>query len=180
MPYGLPWSEAFANDLATKGFRDAFVADQIRTRIALLIRALREQEDRRWPQAELGRRMGKPQSVISRLEDPDYGKLSLQTLLEVAAAFDLPLWVDIPEWEEWLSLIKNVPNSDTHRRSFNSEHLVAAVRNASIVESKTASAGGEILQFPRIAGNYDAIKGRRTVAATPGSASNYQYAATVA
>lgn len=135
MPYGLPWSEAFADDLADKEFRDEFVADQIRTRIALLIRALREQEDRGWSQAELGRQMGgKPQSVISRLEDPDYGKLSVQTLLETAAAFDLPLWIDMPEWEDWFRLIGDVPNSKTQRESFNRDTLIAkawAARQAS-------------------------------------------------
>lgn len=131
MPYGLPWSEAFANDLADKEFRDEFVADQIRTRIALLIRALREQEDRGWSQAELGRQMGgKPQSVISRLEDPNYGKESIQTLLETAAAFGLPLWIDMPEWEDWFRLIHDVPNSKTHRASFDRDRLVAKARAA--------------------------------------------------
>jgi transcriptional regulator with XRE-family HTH domain len=131
MPFGLPWSEAFANDLANKEFRDEFVADQIRTRIALLIRALREQEDRGWSQAELGRQMGgKPQSVISRLEDPDYGKLSVQTLLETAAAFGLPLWIDMPEWEQWLGLIRDVPNTKTERRTFNADRLKAMARPA--------------------------------------------------
>lgn len=123
MPYGLPWSEGFANDLEGKEFRDAFVADQIRTRVAMLIRALREQEDRRWSQSELGHRMGKPQSVISRLEDPDYGKLSVQTLLETAAAFGIPLWIDFPEWEDWLTLIRDVPNSKTRRSSFDKTAL---------------------------------------------------------
>jgi transcriptional regulator with XRE-family HTH domain len=123
MAYGSPWSKQFVAQLADSAFRREFVADQVRTRIALLIRALREQKERQWTQAELGRRAGKPQNVISRLEDPDYGKSSLQTLLEVAAAFDLPLWVDLPEWEDWLSLIRDVPNSQTKRTSFDLDHL---------------------------------------------------------
>jgi hypothetical protein len=118
MKFGFPWSESFTRDMADKEFRDEFVADQIRTRIALLIRALREQPDRNWSQTQLARKLSKPQSVVSRLEDPDYGKMSLQTLLEVAAAYNLPLWVDFPEWEDWARLIQEVPTSETSRRSF--------------------------------------------------------------
>src|ERR1700693_2891082 len=100
MPYGLPWSEQYITQIADPEDRREFVRDQVRARLALLIRALREQEDRGWSQAELGRRMEKPQSVVSRIEDPDYGRLSLETVFEVAEAFDLPLWIDIPEWED--------------------------------------------------------------------------------
>jgi transcriptional regulator with XRE-family HTH domain len=127
MHYGLPWSEDFVEQLADKEIRDEFVADHIRLRLAMLIRALREQPDRDWSQTELGYRMGKPQSVVSRIEDPDYGKLSLQTLFEVAAAFDLPLWIDIPEWEEWLRRIKDIPNSKTIRHGFDRDRLVARI-----------------------------------------------------
>lgn len=130
MPYGLPWSEEFVGQLSDKEVRDEFVADQIRTRIALLIRALREQEERKWTQTELGRRAGKPQNVISRYEDPDYGKMSLQTLLEVAAAFDLPVWIDIPEWEDWFARIGDVPSSKTHRSSFDLGKLQGRARAA--------------------------------------------------
>ena len=125
MPYGLPWSEEFIRQLSDRKTRNEFVADQVRARISMMIRALREQEDRGWSQTELGRRAGKPQNVISRLENPDYGKPSLETLLEVAAAYDLPLFVDIPEWEEWFRRIGQVPSKGFHRRSFDEERMVA-------------------------------------------------------
>ena len=130
MSYGLPWSEAFIRQIEDPEIRTEFVRDQVRTRLALLIRALRDQPGREWSQAELGRRMGKPQSVVSRIEDPDYGKLSLQTLFEVAEAFDLPLWVDIPEWDEWLRKSKEVHSEHLHRRSFDADRLIAQAVNA--------------------------------------------------
>ena len=94
MTSGLPWSSEFVAQLSEKEFRDEFVADQVRTRIAQLVRILREQPDRKWTQAELGERADKRQNVISRLENPDEAQPSVQTLLDICRAFDLPLWID--------------------------------------------------------------------------------------
>jgi transcriptional regulator with XRE-family HTH domain len=153
MPYGLPWSEQFVRQLSDKEVRGEFVADQIRARIALLIRSLREQADRKWTQAELGERAGKPQNVISRFEDPDYGKMSLQSLFDLAAAFDLPVWVDMPEWQDWLALISDVPNQQTRRSGFDLDKLVGQARDgapsehaAVLTSGAAASAAAEAIR----------------------------------
>lgn len=148
MPYGLPWSEDFIRQISPKGVRDEFVADQVRTRIALLIRALRDQEDRHWTQTELGQRAGKTQNVICRIEDPDYGRMSLQTLLDIAAAFDLPLWVDIPEWEDWFRRVGDIPNSTTRRTSFDAGRLMDMASAAK--DGVTTGTIGNVRRIPPI------------------------------
>lgn len=115
-------SPAFLDELRDDEVRDGFAADHVKTRLALLIKALRDQRD--WSQAELGRRMGKPQNVVSRLEDPDYGKMSLQTLLEVASAFKLPLYIDLPEWDEWFRLMADMSARTMERKAFDADYLI--------------------------------------------------------
>jgi hypothetical protein len=121
MSYGFPWSKEFIAEFGEKEFRDEYVADKVRTRIALMIRALREQDGRGWTQTDLGKKMDKPPNVISRLEDPDYGKMSLQTLLEVAAAFELPLLVDIPSWEDWFKKMGSLNEISLQHKGFDLE-----------------------------------------------------------
>jgi transcriptional regulator with XRE-family HTH domain len=136
----------FLRELQDDDRRNGFVADHLRTRVALLIRTLREQ--RGWSQAELGRRLGKPQSVVSRLEDPDYGKVTLNTLFEVAAAFGLPLYIDMPDWDEWFRLMSDMSSHNLRRDGFDAANLVAlANRQQAAVQTVDLPQGSHIIPW---------------------------------
>lgn len=144
MSYGSPWSEAFVRQLEDKDVRDEFVADQVRARVAQLIRTLREQPERHWTQAELAERASTTQNVISRFEDPNYGKMSLKSLLEIAAALDVPVWIDFPEWNDWLELIRSFPDSSTTRSSFHVEQIFDQAQAPVALSGAAASAAQAI------------------------------------
>lgn len=131
MSVTFPWSERFARELSNKEFRDAYVADHVRTSIAHQIRALREQPERNWSQSELGARANKKQSVVSRVENPDYGQVTLQTLFEIAAAFDVQLLVQFVECEDWLERMADVTPTGLQKRSFDIHRLLAKIRENS-------------------------------------------------
>lgn len=121
-----PWSEEFLRELAEDDFRQAYLADQVRTNVAFQIKALRDQ--RGWTQKELAEKADKPANSISRLEDPDYGKVTLTTLLEMADAFDVGLLVQFVEHDDWLNRMEDVSPPALRKRSFNLARLLALAR----------------------------------------------------
>jgi hypothetical protein len=107
--------------LRDKAYRDAYVESHIRIGIPYQIAALREQDDRRWSQAELGRRVAKPASVICRLEDPQYGRLTIRTLLELASAFDVALLVKFVSFSRFLDEFEDVSPEGLQVASFTND-----------------------------------------------------------
>jgi hypothetical protein len=79
------------NKMSNKEFRRAFVESNVRRGLAYQVRAMRKAK--KMSQGELGGLLAKPQNVVSRLENPSYGKWTVQTLLEVAAGFDVAVLV---------------------------------------------------------------------------------------
>jgi len=106
--------------LKDREYRAAYVEENVRTGIAFQVRALRSQ--RGWTQKKLAEVMGKPQSVVCRIEDPDYGKLSVQTLLEVAAAFDVALVIQYVGFPEFLRRTRDVSPDALGARSFEDDY----------------------------------------------------------
>jgi transcriptional regulator with XRE-family HTH domain len=68
----------------------AYLADQIRGLRGAL------------SQTEFGKLLGKPQSVISRLENENYGKVTVQTLLDIALKLDRGLIIRFVNFSTFL------------------------------------------------------------------------------
>jgi hypothetical protein len=71
-------------------------------------------------QQEFGKLLGKPLSVISRLEDPDYGKVTIQTLVDIAAKLDVVLSVQFVSrrtYRRLMELISSEPSRPGHQPS---------------------------------------------------------------
>ena len=72
----------------SKEYRESFAASVAKRIIPLQIRILRKQRGPEWSQARLAKESKLTQGVVSRAEDPDYGNLTLNTLVRIAAGFD--------------------------------------------------------------------------------------------
>lgn len=93
-------------NLKDKQYRDLFVAEQIFSGLPLKIRKIREAK---FPsQKDFARKLGKHQSWVSQLENPNYGKLTLATLLEIASAFDVALEVDFVPFSRIIERVDNL------------------------------------------------------------------------
>ncbi|TDI92676.1 MAG: helix-turn-helix domain-containing protein [Caldithrix sp.] len=132
-----------------KEYRDSFVEEHIKTGIPFQIRALREKA--KWNQMELGQRANMKQERISVLEDPDYSKFTISTLLKLSSAFDVGLTVRFVPFSSVLNEEVNlsetlVPASYDEDRYLHEENEGQAHRSSSI-----SSSSGEDMTFPNYA-----------------------------
>ena len=92
------------------------MSGRIRTYIALQVRELRESNN--LSQSDLAAKTGTHQSAISRLENTDYGRMSVQTLIDLATAMDVALVVKFASYEDFLSQHSDVRPSALSAESF--------------------------------------------------------------
>jgi hypothetical protein len=95
------------------------LAEHVRRGIAYQIRTLRDQ--RGWNQGAFSKQLGKPQSVVSRLEDPSYGKFTIQTLLEISRVYDVALQVRFVPYSSFLQQTRDVSTDSMKVLSFDDD-----------------------------------------------------------
>ena len=88
----------FMDGLEDKEYRRVFAEEHVGTGLAFQIRRMREA--RGWTQEEIAQRTEKAQETISQWENPSYGRYSLSTLKQLAAAFDVALLVRLVSFSE--------------------------------------------------------------------------------
>lgn len=109
-------------ELKEPAFRRGFVEGHAKDGISTQIRLMRKASG--WDQKELAQRaFGDPslQSMVSRYENPDYGKYSLSTLLEIAAAFDVGLVVRFTPFSQLIDWDLNLPEATMTPKNFTQE-----------------------------------------------------------
>jgi hypothetical protein len=99
-----------APKLADKAYRDGYVATHLRTWLADQVRALRGSMS----QKEFGKLIGKHRTVVSRLENPDNGKLTIETLLNVASKLDIALVVRFVDYPTFLAATNDFSEAALH------------------------------------------------------------------
>jgi len=98
-------TEQLLASLRDREYRNAFVCERTRSSTALQIRALRAQ--REMTQKELGTAIGTAQAWVSKLENPNYGKMTMETLLRLANAFDTDLEI---KFRPFSRIIRDIPD----------------------------------------------------------------------
>ncbi len=162
-----------APKLADKSYRDSYVATQLRIWLADQVRALRGD----MTQAEFGKLIGKPQAVVSRLEDPDYGRLTIETLLEVASRLDIALVVRFVDYPTFLLVTNDFSDAALHPAPYDQRAInnlvsyyaaptmtYAAGFNVSAINQAEGYASG-IVSVPNQTGYVTSLPHHGTVAA---------------
>lgn len=110
--------------LQSKEYRDSFMESHVRTGLPFQLRAMRAA--RGWSQEDLGDRAGMGQNVVARLENPDYGKFSIATLLKLASAFDVALMVRFVRFSELFERTRNLTPEALNVPSFSDDQALRA------------------------------------------------------
>lgn len=114
------------------------MAHSLREFLADQIRALRGDLS----QKAFGKLIGKPQRVVSRLENEDYGKVTLQTLIDIAEKLDIALVVRFTDFPTFLRSTTDVSETAFAPRAFRQAAFGDAMREATPKASRRTAKSG--------------------------------------
>ena len=126
-------SKRIVRELSNKEFRNPYKRARVRSKIAYQIRAMRKK--RAMLQGKLADLMGKPQSTVSRFENEDYGKWTLETLLEISDAFDVGLVVEFVDYPTFMIRTSNLAPENLNAESYNEKDIEFLSREASAAQT---------------------------------------------
>lgn len=97
-------------------YREAYMEAAVEQGVAWQIRINRQQ--RGLSQKALASAIGTQQSAVSRLEDPEYGGQSLDTLMQIAKAFDCALAVKFISYSQLATEADRLTEGEQYARPF--------------------------------------------------------------
>jgi transcriptional regulator with XRE-family HTH domain len=103
----------------SKAYRHAFVGEKVRSSLAAQIKTIREQRGMKQP--ELAKAMGKSQSWVSRLEDPNQPAPTIPSLLQVAETYDVDLEIRFRRFSTLIDDIDGLSQESLKVPSFEEE-----------------------------------------------------------
>jgi transcriptional regulator with XRE-family HTH domain len=125
-----------AKALSNKRFRHSFMARQLKLFLAEQIRALRGD----LTQAQFGVRIGKPQSVVSRLEKQADRQISIQTLIDIAERLDIAVIVRFVDFPTFLRYTEDYSDAALSPASYRQEAINQQANEAPVGPTDEAPA----------------------------------------
>ncbi|MBH0180506.1 MAG: hypothetical protein HP490_02190 [Nitrospira sp.] len=128
---------SLAKKLRNKKYRDSYLSSHVRTFLANQMASLQGEMS----QQEFGALLGKPQPIVSRLQNPEYGKYSLQTLLEIASKLDIALIARFVDYPTFLKFTNDFSDEALRPDKFNPDQLDLLAATPPSFYAQTVHAG---------------------------------------
>jgi hypothetical protein len=138
-----PRLNSLAEKVQEKKYRDAYVASHTRQVLARQMREFRGELS----QTEFGKSIGKPQTIVSRLEDPSYSGWSVRTLLEIAAKRNVAAFIRFVDFPTFLKYSEDMSDAALRPSSYDRQ----AVEEMIASEDARDAPGGALIAFDRAA-----------------------------
>ncbi len=134
-----------------RDYRREIVSSMLKRGTAMQIQGMMKQ--REWTQAQLAEKSGLTQGVISRAANPAYGNLTFNTVIDIAAGFDVAFigrFVPFSEFARWVRNLRDeIAFSVSDFETENSEEQEQAARSqASAEETQRLLSAASVASHP--------------------------------